>query len=536
MQCAARHFLADAPAVLRHFGALAEHLGGDFELFEHDRRRTFLAREIETRFPTGDRHFARHVLRERDGLLRAVLHAQHRDRGAQAQKAHAVTTLAQDLIALLTERQAVDLDHVVEHAREHLHDFAELFPIEARIFGERIDDEAREIDRAEQARAVRRQRLLAAGVGRANGFAPPVVVHLVHAIDEHEARLSEVVGRGHDHVPHAAGRNRLIDTAADQARFVRDVGGRGGPFAPHELAGIGDIEAFGFAFLPGDREGEPPFLVGLHGIHEFVGDEQRQIELTQPARFALGANELEHIGMTDIERAHLCAAATARRGHGETHLVVDIHERQRTGRVCAGTRHVRATRTHRGEFIADTAAGLQREARFMDLREDVVHRIGDRAGDSAVDRRGGRLVLLRAGIRGDATGRNAAFAQRPQKLLVPFGAHVLALHIGECTSDALISLVHGAIDRRAVFGGQPILLFPNIEGGLLKWDAVDVHRLKLDCGLHAGMTLPVGGRETRTDPSARASLVVSLAGGDAANSPSSARCRAPVRRWGPISL
>ena len=47
--------------------------------------------------------------------------------------------LRSDLVALLAERQAVDLDHVVEHAREHLHDLAELLPVEPRVFGERID-------------------------------------------------------------------------------------------------------------------------------------------------------------------------------------------------------------------------------------------------------------------------------------------------------------------------------------------------------------------------------------------------------------
>src|SRR5690606_39471202 len=43
--------------------------------------------------------------------------------------------------------------------------------------------------------------LLAAGVGRPDRFAPPVVVQLVDAIDEDEARLGVVVGGDHDHVP-----------------------------------------------------------------------------------------------------------------------------------------------------------------------------------------------------------------------------------------------------------------------------------------------------------------------------------------------
>ncbi len=52
---------------------------------------------------------------------------------AEAQEAHAVAALAQDLLALLLERQAVDLDHVVEHAREHPHHLAVLVPVESRV-------------------------------------------------------------------------------------------------------------------------------------------------------------------------------------------------------------------------------------------------------------------------------------------------------------------------------------------------------------------------------------------------------------------
>ena len=41
-----------------------------------------------------------------------------------------------------SQRQAVDLDHVVEHAREDAHDFAVFVPVEARVLGERIAHEA----------------------------------------------------------------------------------------------------------------------------------------------------------------------------------------------------------------------------------------------------------------------------------------------------------------------------------------------------------------------------------------------------------
>ncbi len=134
-----------------------------------------------------------------------------------------MAALAQDLAALLLERQAVDLHHVVEHAREHAHHFAILVPVELGELRERMAHEAREVHRAEEARAIGRQRLLAAGVRGADVLAPPVVVHLIDAVDEDEARLREIVGGRHDDVPHAARRQGLVDLAGDHAVILHDV-------------------------------------------------------------------------------------------------------------------------------------------------------------------------------------------------------------------------------------------------------------------------------------------------------------------------
>ena len=230
--------------------------------------------------------------------------------------------------------------------------------------------------------------------------------------------------------------------------------------------------------------------IRLDRLHELIGDEQREIELSQSAGFALGANEIHCVRMTDVERAHLRAAPAARRRHREAHLVVDIHERERAGCVRARARNVCAARPHRRKLIADAAARLQREPGFVDLRQDVVHRVEDRAGHRAVDRRRRRLVLLRAGVRHDAPGRDRALAQRPQKLFVPVLAHLLAFDVGERAGYALVRLVHRAVDRLTVLGAQSILLVPDIERGLLKGNAIDVHRLNFDCScFHAGMSL-----------------------------------------------
>ncbi len=73
-----------------------------------------------------------------------------------------MSALALDLVALALERKAVDLDHVVEHAREDPDDLAELLPVEPGRLGERLLDESGQVHRTQQARTIWRQRLLTA--------------------------------------------------------------------------------------------------------------------------------------------------------------------------------------------------------------------------------------------------------------------------------------------------------------------------------------------------------------------------------------
>src|SRR5262249_5221724 len=137
----------------------------------------------------------------------------------------------------------------------------------------------------------------------------------------------------------------------------------------------------------------------------------------------------------------------------------------------AGAGDVGAARAQRREFVADAAAGLQRQAGFVDLLEDAVHRVLDRARHRAVDRRGRRLVLERAGIRGDAAGRDRAAAQGPEEALVPvlllLGADLGA---GESARDALVGVVDARVDRLALLGLQAVFLVPDVVGGGLQRD------------------------------------------------------------------
>ncbi len=470
VQDAAGNAVAGLEAVPGHLRALAQHLGGDGELLQEDRGRPLLAGQIQRCLPAGQRHLAGNLLRELHGLLGPVAQAEHGERRPQAEEAHAVAALAQDLVPLPLEGQAVDLDHVVQHPGKDLHDPVELVPVEARGVREGLQHELGQVDGAQQAGAVGRQRLLAAGIGGPDGLVEPVVVHLVDPVNEHEAGLGEVIGRRHDHVPQAAGGQLLVDPARHLALVVGDVAIGGGPVAPEHLVPVVQVQAELLDLAGIQREGQRPVPVVLDGLHEPVGHQQGEVELAQPPVFPLGPDEVEHVGVTHVEGAHLGATSAAGRRHREAHLVVDIHEGHGAGGVRAGAGHIGALGPERRELVADAAAGLQGEAGLVDLGEDVLHGIPDGAGHRAVDRGGGGLVLPGAGIGNDATGRNGTAPEGPQELLepplpVPFG-----LDVRKGPGDTLVGVVHGLVDHVPRLRLQPVLLVPDVDRGILEAD------------------------------------------------------------------
>ena len=246
----------------------------------------------------------------------------------EAQIAHPVAPLAHDLVALGIEGESVDLHDVVEHAGEDGDDLAKGLPVEARAVGERIEHEPGEVDRAEQARPVRRKRLLAAWIGRSDVLAEPVVVRVVDLVDQDESRLGEVVRRRHDHVPDPSSPQGLVDAAGHFSEVVRDVAVAHRPATPHHGLRIVEIDPVLVDLRLHQRECELPRGIVPNRLHELPGDEQREVELAQAAVFALGADEVEDVGMADVEGGHLRAPPPARRRDGEAHPVVDVHERQ----------------------------------------------------------------------------------------------------------------------------------------------------------------------------------------------------------------
>ena len=131
-----------------------------------------------------------------------------------------MATLGGDLLALLGQRQLVYLHHVVEHAGEDGHHLAKRGPVEGGLLGEGIAHEGGQVDRAQQTGPMGRQRLFTAGVGGTDLFAEPVVVHLVHLVDQDETGLRIVVGRGHDDVPQLARGQGLVDLAGHLAQLA----------------------------------------------------------------------------------------------------------------------------------------------------------------------------------------------------------------------------------------------------------------------------------------------------------------------------
>jgi hypothetical protein len=105
------------------------------------------------------------------------------------------------LFLLLRQRKLRDVDDIVHHSHAVGHEPAQPIEVEPGLGREWAIYQARQVDRAQQARAIGRQRLLAAGVARRYLFAIPEVVAAVDAVDKDHAGLGIGVGRAHDLVP-----------------------------------------------------------------------------------------------------------------------------------------------------------------------------------------------------------------------------------------------------------------------------------------------------------------------------------------------
>ena len=97
------------------------------------------------------------------------------------------------------------IEHVVQHAGRDVDYSAEGFVVKACRLRKWIADEDGQIDGAEAAAAIRRQRLFGTRVGGFYGFAVVKVVVFIHAVKEQNTWLGVIVGRAHDLLPQIPG-------------------------------------------------------------------------------------------------------------------------------------------------------------------------------------------------------------------------------------------------------------------------------------------------------------------------------------------
>ena len=364
-----------------------------------------------------------------------VAQLEHDQGVAEAGEAQADAALVLRFLELLLERPVRGVEHVVEHAHRTVDDAAEGGEIEAGALAEGVRDEQRQVDRAQAAAAVGRQRLFGAGVGGLDGFAVVKVVVLVHAVEEEDARLGVVVGGAHDLLPQVTGANLAIDPAA-----IAALVGAGGLDVGR---GRGAVRQFDVA-------------VGFHRLHEGIGDADRDVEVGQVAGI-LGVDEFFDVRMVAAQDAHLRAAAAAGGFDGLAGAVEDAHVGDGAGSARLGALDVGADRTDRGEVIADAAAaahgfgGLQQRgvnagAAVDDFRDRIAYRLHE-----AVDQ---RRAQIGAGGRVDAAGGNEAVFLGFEEARLPKGALVFGFDRSQRAGNAGAHVAHVALGSLGVLFDQ----------------------------------------------------------------------------------
>ena len=123
------------------------------------RRHPFLLRQLD-RGPVG---LIAHPLRNDDGelasLVRVVPQPQHDERITEPGEPETDATLAPGLVLLLRQRPVRDVENVVEHTDRHRHEPAKRVAVERGLGRKRRAHELRQVDAAQAAATVVRQRL-----------------------------------------------------------------------------------------------------------------------------------------------------------------------------------------------------------------------------------------------------------------------------------------------------------------------------------------------------------------------------------------
>ena len=353
--------------------------------------------------------------------LRAVAQPQHQQRVGEPGDAQPDPALGPCFLGLPGQREFRGIDHVVHHPHSEGDQIGQRLGVEMGVLAEGLGHQPRQVDRAQQAGAIGRQRLLAAGVGGGDGLAIGEVVHRVDPVDEDHPRLGIVIGGAHHPVPQIAGRQGVIDLAA---------------------------------------ETQVPGRVGLDRGHEGVGHQHREVEHAQPGGIGLGGDEGLDIGVIAAHGRHHRAAAAAGGHDRAAHRVPDIHERERTRGIRRHPRDRGAARADGGKVVPDAAALLHGQRRLLQHLEDAAHAVGDGAHHEAVEE---RHRARRAGPGGDPPGRQEAeILERAKEPLLP--SRGVGLDRREGTGDAPPAVLDRAVDGGAVRVLEPVFHVPDLFG------------------------------------------------------------------------
>ncbi len=201
-------------------------------------------------------------------LVVAVGKLQQHQHVRPAHDAEADLAVGPGHLANLLQRIFVDLNDVIEKAGGQLYCVTQLVPVHLAVGG----DHARQIDGTEVTGFVRKQRLLATGVGRLDFANMRGRVVAIKAIEK-------------DHAWLAVGPSHLDDTLKD-------------------LAGVHLLDDFA---VP--RVDDVVAAAGLHRFHEGLSQADGDIEISQYRLIPLGHDEVHDIGMVHSQDAHVGSAA-----------------------------------------------------------------------------------------------------------------------------------------------------------------------------------------------------------------------------------
>ena len=355
-------------------------LAGQIFVLVQQLERAFFAGQCDTGAVGGMGDGAHDLAGHPDRFGRTVFDAQENEQVSQTGDADAHPAFGIGFGPLLRQRIIAQVDHVVQHAHGDGDGPGDGILVQSRVRRERIDGETGEVHGTEQAGAVRRQGLFAAGVGGADLFTIIHIVHFIDAVHQDESGFRKIVGGTHDQFPQFAGLDGLVDLAVE-----------------HQV----------------------PRGVGFDRFDEFGGDRDRKVEHLQCGVVALGRDEFFDVGMVAAHDAHLGAAALACAHDRAAGGIQDLHETQRTGSIGFAAFDIGSGRTDGGKVETDAAALFLGHGGFLDRFEDAVDRVIDLVHHETVEH--GNFTACRAGVGDDAAARQEFVAGKDRiEFFFPF--------------------------------------------------------------------------------------------------------------------